>query len=97
MPTNKMPDFPSYMGYWLLWIVVGFVVFLFCIALFLSGHWIICATTILATIILYFRHGMGIAKQRERGSRFSYGDRYGRYSLRDRFGALSWFRNRNES
>lgn len=97
MPINKMPDFPSYIGYWLLWLVVGFVVWLFSIALFWSGHWITGGIAILATIALYFRHGMAIAKQRERWLRFSYGARYRRYSLRERFGTASLFRRRNES
>lgn len=95
MPINKMPDYPSYIGYWFLWLVAGFVVWLFSIALFWSGHWIIGVIAILATIALYFRHGMAIAKQRERRLRFSYGARYRRYSLRELFGTL--FRRRNES
>ncbi|MBB4361444.1 protein-S-isoprenylcysteine O-methyltransferase Ste14 [Bradyrhizobium sp. CIR18] len=97
MPINKMPDFPSYFGYWLLWLVAGFVVWLFSIALFWSGHWIIGVMAILATIAVYFRHGMAIAKQRERWLRFSYGPRYRRYSLRERFGTGSPFRPHNES
>ncbi|MDA9546141.1 hypothetical protein ACM43_17260 [Bradyrhizobium sp. CCBAU 45321] len=95
MPINKMPDFPSYIGYLLLWLVAGFVVWLFIIALFGSGHWIIGVIVILATIALYFRHGRAIAKRRERRLRFSYGAHYRRYSLRELFGTL--FRRRNES
>ncbi|WP_156952147.1 hypothetical protein [Bradyrhizobium sp. WSM1743] len=97
MPINKMPDFPSYIGYWLLWLVAGFVVWLFSIALFWSGHWIIGVIVILATIALYFRHGRAIAKQRERWLRFSYGARYRPHSLRKRFGTAFLFRRRNES
>lgn len=95
MPINKMPDYPSYIGYWFLWLVAGFVVWLFSIALFWSGHWIIGVIAILATIALYFRQGRAIATQRERRLWFSYGARYRRYSLRELFGTP--FRPRNES
>lgn len=97
MPISKIPDLPSYIRYWLLWLVMGFVVWLLIIALFWSGHWIIGVIAILATIAVYFRHGMAIAKQRERWLRFSYGARYRRYSLRELFGAASLFRRRNKS
>lgn len=97
MPINKMPDFPSYSGYWLLWLVAGFVVWLFVIALFWSGHWIPGVIVFLATIALYFRHGMAIAKHREQWLRFSYGARHRRYSLREFFGMDSLFRRRSKS
>lgn len=97
MSINKIPDFPSYTGFALFWIVAGSAACLLCGALFLSGHWVLGIIVALATVVMYVRSSIRIARQHEQRLRFSYGTRYKRYSLRERFGSLSWFRNRNES
>ena len=51
MPINKVPDFPSYTRFVLLWTVVGFAAFLFCTVLFLSDHWIFGSIIVLVTAV----------------------------------------------
>ena len=62
--NDKIPIVRTYSGFFLVWIVVQFVVCLVCIALFMSGRWILGIVTILAAVFLYFRHGLSIAGRR---------------------------------
>ena len=71
MPISKLPDFPSYLGFYFLWSILGWSVFILCVVLLIFHHWIIAIGVAVVAIVLFWRHFMSIERRRRFRLRFS--------------------------
>jgi predicted ABC-type exoprotein transport system permease subunit len=64
---SDIPTGRTYLGFVLMWTIVLFLVFLFCVALFGAGRWIAGLLTILLTVYGLVRHSLWIGKRAKWG------------------------------
>ncbi len=64
---SDIPTGRTYLGFVLTWIVVLFLVSLFCLVLFSAGHWIAGLLAILLIAYGFVRHSLWIGKRAKRG------------------------------
>ncbi len=65
--VSNIPTGRTYLGFVLTWTVLLCLVFLFCVALFAAGRWIVGLLTILLTVYGLVRHSARIGKGAKRG------------------------------
>lgn len=64
---SNIPTGRTYLTFALVWISVTFVVYLLCIAVFASGHWIAGLLIVLLHLYVAARHSISIGKRAKRG------------------------------
>ncbi|MCS3449096.1 small-conductance mechanosensitive channel [Bradyrhizobium elkanii] len=61
--SKGAPTAMTLIGYSLLWTVLFFIVWVFSIALFLAGRWLIASVVIMLAVVGFFRHGASITRR----------------------------------
>lgn len=65
--TSNLPTGRTYLGFALAWIVLLFLVYLICVALFAAGRWEIGLLTILLAAFGFVGHSVRLGRRAKRG------------------------------